>query len=103
MILRKTLLNQFILHEQIISLRFDYVIIASNFATKKINSIFEHVFDHLKKSYDFFFDRFLIQFEIEKLLENMQADFDRTINEINHQTFEQVRVIEKLIFVQNSK
>ena len=87
------------IHEHAIQLRSEFANIASIYASKNVSSTFKYVVEILKKFYDSLFEKFLNQFETNKILTDTQTRFERIIIAIKHQIYEQIRVLENLVDV----
>ena len=84
------------IHEHAVQLRSEFANIASIYASKNVSSTLKSIVEVLKKSYDSLFEKFLNQFEADKILTDTQTRFERTIIAIKHQTYEQTRALEDL-------
>ena len=87
------------IHEHAVQLRSEFANIASIYASKNVSNTLKSIVEVLKKSYDSLFEKFLNQFEADKILTDIQTRFERTITAIKHQTYEQTRVLEDLVDV----
>ena len=87
------------IHEHAVQLRSEFANIASIYASKNVSNTFKSIVEVLKKFYDSLFEKFLNQFEANKILTNTQTKFERTIIAVKHQTYEQTRALENLVDV----